>query len=73
MGGVVTLPNETHMRRMFYVGMSRARAVLVIVAQRELPGTLGTAKGAVRRDKCLTFNEPLLLALKVLQVLINLC
>ena len=31
-GGVVTLPNETHMRRMFYVGMSRARAVLVIVA-----------------------------------------
>ena len=31
-GGVVTLPSENHMRRMFYIGMSRARTVLVIVA-----------------------------------------
>ena len=31
-GGVVTLPNENHMRRMFYIGMSRARTVLIIVA-----------------------------------------
>ena len=30
--GVVTLPSENHMRRMFYVGMSRARTMLVIVA-----------------------------------------
>lgn len=31
-GGVVTLPSENHMRRMFYIGMSRARTVLVVVA-----------------------------------------
>ena len=31
-GGVVTLPSENHMRRMFYIGMSRARTVLVMVA-----------------------------------------
>ena len=31
-GSVVTLPSENHMRRMFYIGMSRARTVLVIVA-----------------------------------------
>lgn len=34
LGNRVTWPRENHMRRMFYIGMSRARVVLVVVAHR---------------------------------------
>ena len=31
-GGGVTLPREEHLRKMLYTGMSRAKAMLIIVA-----------------------------------------
>ena len=38
LGGAVTLPYEIHMRKMFYIGMSRATTVLVIVAHESYRG-----------------------------------
>ena len=39
-GGRVMLPSENQMRRLFYVGMSRARSALIVIADRSYRGTI---------------------------------